>query len=120
MTADLDGDGRNDHWGTTGRNSVTIFGNLLLQNGGDFFTPDGKRSSIAEPEGVEAMEFMWEMFGSSGLGYSTFDYAYQNEFKAGHVGMMESSSVSLSFLRGTIRTSTWAWRRCRAASGTWR
>ncbi len=102
MTADLDGDGRNDHWGTTGRNSVTIFGNLLLQNGGDFFTDDGRRSAIAEPEGVEALEYMWEMFGSREMGYSTFDYAYQNEFKAGRVGMMESSSVSLSFLKGTI------------------
>jgi ABC-type glycerol-3-phosphate transport system substrate-binding protein len=102
MTADLDDDGRNDHWGTTGRNSVTIFGNLLLQNGGDFFTPDGKKSSIADSVGVEAMEYMWEMFGSRKMGYSTFDYAYQNEFKAGRVGMMESSSVSLSFLRGTI------------------
>jgi len=102
MTADLDGDGRNDTWGTTGRNSVTIFGNLLLQNGGEFFSEDGRRSTIAQPEGVEAMEFMWDMFGSRTMGYSTFDYAYQNEFKAGHVGMMESSSVSISFLRGTI------------------
>ncbi|MDP6796714.1 MAG: extracellular solute-binding protein, partial [Candidatus Krumholzibacteria bacterium] len=99
MTRDLDGDGRNDHWGSTAKNSVTFFGNLLLQNGGDFFTPDGKRSAIDSPEGVEAMEFMWELLGSRKMGYSTFDYAYQNEFKAGLVGMMESSSVSLSFLR---------------------
>ncbi|MDP6670061.1 MAG: extracellular solute-binding protein, partial [Candidatus Krumholzibacteria bacterium] len=102
MTRDLDGDGRNDHWGSTAKNSVTFFGNLLLQNGGDFFTPDGKRSAIDSPEGVEAMEFMWELLGSRKMGYSTFDYAYQNEFKAGLVGMMESSSVSLSFLRGKI------------------
>jgi len=102
LTRDLDGDGRPDRWGTTTRASVTVFGNLLLQNGGRFFTPDGKHSAIASPEGVEAMEFMWELVGARRLGYATFDYAYQNEFKAGWVGMMESSSVSLSFLRGTI------------------
>jgi len=102
LSADLDGDGRNDRWGTTARASVTVFGNLLLQNGGDFFSPDGRSSTIASPAGVEALAFMWELLGERKLGYSTFDYAYQNEFKAGRVGMMESSSVSLSFLRGRI------------------
>jgi multiple sugar transport system substrate-binding protein len=102
LSADLDGDGRNDRWGTTARSSVTFFGNLLLQNGGDFFSPDGERSTIASPEGIEALEFMWKLVGERKLGYSTFDYAYQNEFRAGKVGMMESSSVSLSFMRGRI------------------
>ena len=102
LSADLDGDGRNDRWGTTARSSVTFFGNLLLQNGGDFFSADGSRSTIASPEGIEALEFMWELVGTRKLGYSTFDYAYQNEFRGGKVGMMESSSVSLSFMRGRI------------------
>jgi len=102
MTADTDGDGRNDTWGTTGRNSVTVFGNLLLQNGGDFFSADGRRCTIAEEPGVQALRFMWDLLGSRKMGYATFDYSYQNEFKAGRVGMMESSSVSLSFLRGKI------------------
>ena len=102
LTADLDGDGRPDRWGTTARASVTIFGSLLLANGGDFFAPDGRRCTIAEPEGVEALEFMAELLGTRRLGYATFDYAYQNEFKAGRVGIMEGSSVSLSFLRGAI------------------
>ena len=102
ISADFDGDGRNDRWGSTARASVTVFGNFLLQNGGDFFSADGQRSTIASPEGVEALEFMHEMFGRRELGYATFDYAYQNEFKAGKVGMMESSSVSLSFLRGKL------------------
>ena len=102
ISADLDGDGRIDRWGSTARASVTVFGNLLLQNGGEFFSADGKRSAIADPEGIEALEFMHELFGARKLGYATFDYAYQNEFKAGKVGMMESSSVSLSFLRGKL------------------
>ncbi len=102
ISADLDGDGRNDRWGSTARASVTVFGNFLLQNDGSFFSADGERSTIAEPEGIEALEFMHELFGSRTLGYATFDYAYQNEFKAGKVGMMESSSVSLSFLRGRL------------------
>lgn len=102
LTADTDGDGRPDRWGTTARASVTIFGCLLLANGGDFFSPDGKRCTIAEPEGIEAMEFMSELLATRRLGYATFDYGYQNEFKAGHVGIMEGSSVSLSFLRGGI------------------
>jgi len=102
LTVDADGDGRPDRWGTTARASVTIFGTLLLANGGDFFSPDGKRCTIAEPAGVEALEFMAELLGTRRLGYATFDYAYQNDFKAGRVGMMEGSSVSLSFLRGVI------------------
>ncbi|MCB9512871.1 MAG: ABC transporter substrate-binding protein [Candidatus Latescibacteria bacterium] len=102
ISADLDGDGRNDRWGSTARASVTVFGNLLLQDDGDFFSADGSRCTIAEPPGVEAMTFMRAMFGERTLGYATFDYAYQNEFKAGKVGMMEGSSVSLSFLRGIL------------------
>jgi multiple sugar transport system substrate-binding protein len=102
ITSDFDGDGDPDRWGITAKASVTFFGNLLLQNGGNFFSADGSRSTIASPAGIEAMEFMWKLVGSREVGYSTFDYAFQNEFKAGKVGMMESSSVSLSFLRGKI------------------
>lgn len=102
LTVDTDGDGRPNRWGTTARASVTIFGCLLLANGGDFFSPDGKRSTIAEPAGIEAIEFMAELLATRRLGYATFDYGYQNEFKAGRVGMMEGSSVSLSFLRGGL------------------
>ncbi|MCP4546054.1 MAG: ABC transporter substrate-binding protein [bacterium] len=102
LTEDFDGDGTPDQWGISAKSSVTFFGNLLLQNGGNFFSDDGKVSTIDSPEGIEAMQYMWDLLGSRKIGYSTFDYAFQNEFKAGKVGMMESSSVSLSFLRGRI------------------
>ena len=98
LTKDLDGDGETDQWGTAGQISAWMFENLLIQNGGQILTDDGTRAAFAGPEGVEAGEFMVRLLTE--YGKITSGYEYQNDFQAGKVGMIEGSTVSLSFMEG--------------------
>jgi len=98
LTMDLDGDGGVDQWGTAGRIDAWMFQNLLLQNGGSILTPDGTAAAFDRPEGVAALEFMVKLLTE--YGKVTSGYEYQNDFQAGKVGMIEGSTVSLSFMHG--------------------
>jgi len=98
LTKDTDGDGAIDQWGTAGQISAWMFENLLIQNGGRILTPDGTEAAFDSPEGVEALEFMVELLAE--WGKVTSGYEYQNDFQAGKVGMIEGSTVSLSFMEG--------------------
>jgi multiple sugar transport system substrate-binding protein len=98
LTKDTDGDGAVDQWGTAGQISAWMFENLLIQNGGKILTPDGTEAAFSSPEGVEALEFMVELLTE--WGKVTSGYEYQNDFQAGKVGMIEGSTVSLSFMEG--------------------
>jgi len=98
LTKDLDGDGEIDQWGTAGQISAWMFENLLIQNGGSILTEDGKRAAFDGPLGVEALEFMVRLLTE--YGKVTSGYEYQNDFQAGKVGMIEGSTVSLSFMEG--------------------
>jgi multiple sugar transport system substrate-binding protein len=98
LTKDLDGDGELDQWGTAGQISAWMFENLLIQNGGTILTPDGSEAAFQGPRGVEALEFMVRLL--TDYGKVTSGYEYQNDFQAGKVGMIEGSTVSLSFMEG--------------------
>ncbi len=98
LTKDTDGDGEIDQWGTAGQISAWMFENLLIQNGGQILTDDGKHAAFARSEGVEALEFMVRLLTK--YGKVTSGYEYQNDFQAGKVGMIEGSTVSLSFMEG--------------------
>jgi multiple sugar transport system substrate-binding protein len=98
LTKDTDGDGAIDQWGTAGQISAWMFENLLIQNGGRILTEDGTRAAFDSPEGVEALSFMVELLTK--WGKVTSGYEYQNDFQAGKVGMIEGSTVSLSFMEG--------------------
>jgi ABC-type glycerol-3-phosphate transport system substrate-binding protein len=98
LTRDTDGDGEIDQWGTAGQISAWMFENLLVQNGGEILTDDGTRAAFDSPEGVEALEFMVELLTE--YGKVTSGYEYQNDFQAGKIGMVEGSTVSLSFMEG--------------------
>jgi len=98
LTKDRNGDGTIDQWGTAGQISAWMFENLLVQNGGRILTADGKRAAFDSPEGVEALEFMVRLLTE--YGKVTSGYEYQNDFQAGKVGMIEGSTVSLSFMEG--------------------
>jgi len=98
LTRDTDGDGAIDRWGTAGQISAWMFENLLLQNDGRILTEDGTRAAFDSPEGVEALAFMVELLTE--YGKVTSGYEYQNDFQAGKVGMIEGSTVSLSFMEG--------------------
>ncbi len=98
LTRDLDGDGETDQWGTAGQISAWMFENLLIQNGGEILTPDGARAAFDSAEGIEALEFMVRLL--TDYGKVTSGYEYQNDFQAGKVGMIEGSTVSLSYMEG--------------------
>jgi len=98
LTKDLDGDGTIDQWGTAGQISAWMFENLLIQNGGRILTEDGTKAAFDSPEGVEALQFMVDLL--TRYGKVTSGYEYQNDFQAGKVGMIEGSTVSLSFMEG--------------------
>ncbi len=98
LTKHRNGDGEIDQWGTAGQISAWMFENLLIQNGGSILTPDGKRAAFDSPAGVEALEFMVKLLTQ--YGKVTSGYEYQNDFQAGKVGMIEGSTVSLSFMEG--------------------
>jgi multiple sugar transport system substrate-binding protein len=98
LTKDLDGDGLVDQWGSAGEISAWMFENLLIQNGGSIVTPDGTATAFESPAGVEALEFMVKLLTE--YGKVTGGYEYQNDFQAGKVGMIEGSTVSLSFMKG--------------------
>ena len=98
LTKDVDGDGKTDQWGTAGQISAWMFENLLIQNGGRILNDDGTRAAFDSPEGIEAIEFMVRLLTE--YGKVTSGYEYQNDFQAGKVGMIEGSTVSLSFMEG--------------------
>jgi ABC-type glycerol-3-phosphate transport system substrate-binding protein len=98
LTTDTDGDGEIDQWGTAGQISAWMFENLLIQNGGRILTEDGSQAAFNSSEGVESLEFMVELLTE--YGKVTSGYEYQNDFQAGKVGMIEGSTVSLSFMEG--------------------
>ena len=81
LTKDTDGDGEIDQWGTAGQISAWMFENLLIQNGGQILTDDGKHAAFARSEGVEALEFMVRLLTK--YGKVTSGYEYQNDFQAG-------------------------------------
>ncbi|MBN2565178.1 MAG: ABC transporter substrate-binding protein [Candidatus Eisenbacteria bacterium] len=98
LTRDSDGDGTLDQWGTAGQISAWMFENLLIQNGGRILSPDGKTAAFNSPQGLQALEFMVRLLTK--WGKVTSGYEYQNDFQAGKVGMIEGSTVSLSFMEG--------------------
>jgi multiple sugar transport system substrate-binding protein len=85
-------------WGTAGQISAWMFENLLIQNGGRILNESETEARFNSEEGVEALEFMVELLTEHGK--VTSGYEYQNDFQAGKVGMIEGSTVSLSFLEG--------------------
>jgi ABC-type glycerol-3-phosphate transport system substrate-binding protein len=98
LTKKRAGEDEPHQWGTAGQISAWMFENLLIQNGGAILSDDGTQAAFAGPLGVEALEFMVELL--TRYGKVTSGYEYQNDFQAGKVGMIEGSTVSLSFMEG--------------------
>ena len=98
LTKTRNGEEEPYQWGTAGQISAWMFENLLLQNGGSILDPSGSQARFQGAEGVEALAFMVELM--TRYGKVTSGYEYQNDFQAGKVGMIEGSTVSLSFMEG--------------------
>ncbi len=100
LTKDSNGDGKPEQWGLASQITVTVFENLLVQNGGRLLDESESHAAFHSAEGVAALEFMADLLRRDGTTLLTPGFEYQNEFLAGNVAMIEGSSVSLSFLRG--------------------
>jgi ABC-type glycerol-3-phosphate transport system substrate-binding protein len=101
LTRDEDGDGEPDTWGLASQITVSMFENLIVQNGGSLLNADETAVAFDSPEGVEALEFMTDLLLRDGTCLLSQGFEYQNEFLAGKIGMIEGSSVSLAFMTGT-------------------
>jgi len=99
ITRDDDSDGYPEIWGTAGQVNVWMFGNLLLQNGGQFLDPVSQEVIFNRREGVEALTFMKKLLADS-VGFIAAGFEYQNDFLADKVGMIEGSTVTLAFIQG--------------------
>lgn len=99
LTVDLDGDGRPDQHGLASQITVSMFENLIVQNGGSLLNEDETAVAFDSPEGVEALEFMADLLVRDGSAILSQGFDYQNDFLAGKVAMIEGSSVSLAFFR---------------------
>ena len=99
ITRDDDGDGYPDVWGTSGQVTVWMFGNLLLQDGGEWLDESGERVAFNSTHGVNALTFQRDLLVGD-AGFITAGFEYQNDFLAGKVGMVEGSTVSVAFMEG--------------------
>lgn len=92
-----------DRWGTAFSPSVGMFENLLLQNGGRLLNEDSTRTAFSSPEGVEALQFLIDLIHTDGSARLSSGYTHQNDFLGGRVGMIQGSTVSLSFIESSMR-----------------
>jgi multiple sugar transport system substrate-binding protein len=72
LTRDTNGDGKIDQWGLAiiGQKGPAIYprlGPFIWSAGGDFLTPDGKRSALNRPETIEGFKFYVELFTKHGI-----------------------------------------------------
>lgn len=91
-----------DRWGTAFNPSVGMFENFLLQNGGALLSPDSSRTAFDSPEGIEALQLLIHLIHTDSSARISSGYTHQNDFLEGKVGLVQGSTVSLSFLENTI------------------
>lgn len=104
LTLDTNGDGRPEQWGFSFAVDPWIFLCMVLQNGGAFLSADGKTSHFDEPPAIEAMQFWIDATrGPDRFAFHTTEFEPQNEYVAGKVAMVLSTSVSKSFMKPLIR-----------------
>lgn len=62
LTADVNGDGRPDVWGTAIFHETGAEQTFAVNNGGPgIYSTDGRRFALADPEGVEAMQWLADL-----------------------------------------------------------
>ncbi len=101
LTLDKNNDKKTDVYGTTITVSAWQFENLLLQAGGEIMNADNTKPLFNSPEGVRALNFMSDLLNKDKSTFLSSGFDGQNDFLAGKVAMLESSSVSLAFLKKT-------------------
>lgn len=84
LTRDTSGDSEPDQYGFV-MNPDWIHGYIVLDNGGRFYTPDGKRTLVTLPEVVEATQWMADLMNVHKI--AKWDQWNHPTFLAGNAGM---------------------------------
>ncbi len=104
LTKDTNGDGRIDQWGWSFVPDAWIYLCKVLQNGGEFLNESRTRARFDEQPAVDALQlFVDAIKGPNPYAYPSTEFEPQNEYVAGKVAMVISSSVSKSFMKPLIR-----------------
>ncbi|MBM3315862.1 extracellular solute-binding protein, partial [candidate division WOR-3 bacterium] len=92
-----------NRWGCAGLVNEGMFGAMLRQKGGDYFDPTGTRVTFNSPAGVEAAQFISELVNRDSSVYYGSGYEPQNDFLAGTIACIQSTSVSWAFMKPNMR-----------------
>jgi ABC-type glycerol-3-phosphate transport system substrate-binding protein len=99
LTLDKDGNGTPEQWGTAFPSGAAwMFQCLLLQNGGDIFSPGSQTAAFDSPQGIEALQYLVDLIYKYKVAYLTTGFEHQNDFLSGRVAMIQSSSASLAYM----------------------
>jgi len=99
LTLDSNADGNPEQWATAFPvGSAWMFQCLVLQNGGEIFSSDGKKVVFDSREGIEALQYMVDLIYKHKVAFLTTGYEHQNDFLSGRVAMIQSSSASLAYM----------------------
>ena len=79
--------GRPDQWGFVFTNLETNVYTLMLQNGGEFFTPDYSRCLVNNPKNVEALQFGVDLIRKYKLAPPPENYDAWIGFRQGKIGI---------------------------------
>ena len=107
LTADRDGDGRTDVFGTVGQFWSNRFSPYVWQNGGEVISADKRRCMMDSPEAIAAMQWLYDIMwvDKSALTWYTeiagaSQQTMETLFREQHVAMMMSTRYSQEELLG--------------------
>ncbi|MGQ9677745.1 MAG: ABC transporter substrate-binding protein [bacterium] len=86
-------------YGGAGIVNEGVFGALLLQQGGGYLDEENKKALFNSPAGVKAAQFLAALVNEDSTVYYGAGYEPQNDFLAGKIACIQSTSVSWTFLK---------------------
>lgn len=92
-------DKKSGRYGGAGLVNEGVFGALLLQHGGDYLDEQNKKPLFNSPAGVRAARFLADLVNKDSSVYYGAGYEPQNDFLAGRIACIQSTSVSWAFLK---------------------
>ncbi|MEO0074143.1 MAG: ABC transporter substrate-binding protein, partial [candidate division WOR-3 bacterium] len=90
-------------WGCAGLVNEGMFGTMLRQKGGDYFDSTGSQVTFNSRIGVEVAEFIAALVNRDSSVYYGAGYEPQNDFLAGKIACLQSTSVSWSFMKPNMQ-----------------
>ncbi len=88
--------------GAAGLVNEGVFGALLLQKGGNYLDEKNNQAIFHSPAGIAAAEYLARLVNQDSTVYYGAGYDPQNDFLAGKIACIQSTSVSWAFLKPNI------------------